>query len=156
GGRGPQLDRLGKSWDGAVGVSTEDAPIDYKWSVTGGGKQEIGDDLKIGGLGTFFYERDGSFYADGVTRERGGRQRGEAMSPQFFQGTPEQGDFRTALFDTTQGVEEVQWGGLGTLGIESKNHSVGLTYLYTRTTDDSATLAVDTRGKEFYFPGYDP
>ena len=31
-----------------------------------------------------------------------------------------------------------------------------MTYFYTRTTDDTATLAEDTRGKQYFFPGYDP
>ena len=40
--------------------------------------------------------------------------------------------------------------------METDNHYVGMTLLYTRTATDKATLAEDTRGKEFFFPGYDP
>jgi len=31
-----------------------------------------------------------------------------------------------------------------------------VTYLYTKTTEDKATLGTDTRGKKYFFPGYDP
>src|SRR5262249_11101180 len=30
------------------------------------------------------------------------------------------------------------------------------TWLYTKLAEDQATLAIDTRGKEYFFPGYDP
>jgi outer membrane receptor protein involved in Fe transport len=50
----------------------------------------------------------------------------------------------------------VQWGGLATAGIETENHNVNIAYLYTRVAEDTATLAEDIRGKEFFFPGYDP
>src|SRR4030095_4862588 len=69
---------------------------------------------------------------------------------------PSQGEFKTKLFDVTQGSESVQWGGLGTVGVETENHSVGLTYLYTHIPEDTATPSEDTRGKEFFFPGYNP
>src|SRR5262249_51800672 len=46
--------------------------------------------------------------------------------------------------------------GLGTLGIESENHALDLTYLYTRLAEDKTTLAEDTKGKAYFFPGYDP
>jgi TonB-dependent receptor len=74
------------------------------------------------------------------------------MTPQTNQGTPQDGDFKTALFDVTQGKRTVQWGGLGAFGIASKKHSATLSYLYTRTAEDTATLAEDTRGKAFFDP----
>ncbi|MBZ0258032.1 hypothetical protein K8I31_18350, partial [bacterium] len=77
------------------------------------------------------------------------------MTPQYVQGSPEQGDFKTQLFDVTQGSEEVKWGGLGVLGLETENHSLKTLYMYTRATEDKSILAEDTRGKEYYFPGYD-
>lgn len=156
GGRDQQLDLLGQSWKGAAGVSREDAPTDYKWSVAGGSKYEFDNGVKIGGFGNFFYERDSSFYDDGVNDSKWVVNPGEAMTPEFNQGTPADGDFKTKLFDVTEATESVQWGGLGTFGLESENNSVSLTYLYTRIAEDTATLAEDTRGKEFFFPGYDP
>ena len=151
-----QFDKLGENWDEAVGVSRGEAPTDYKWSLAAGGKHEFDGGLKIGGFASFFYERDSSFFDDGVDNSYWVRTPGEGLMPRTIQGTPEDGDFKTALFDVTQGQESVQWGRLGTFGMEWQGQKVGVTYLYTRTAEDTATLAEDTRGKEFFFPGYDP
>jgi TonB-dependent receptor len=151
-----QLNKLGQSWSGAVGTDTTDPPQDYKVGATAGGKLDVGDGVKIGGLASLFYERDSSFIDDGKDDSYWVTTPGAPMTPQTYQGTPTDGDFKTALYDITQGTQTEQWGGLGAVGIETENNRVGLTYLYTRTTDDTATLAIDTRGKEFFFPGYDP
>jgi hypothetical protein len=156
GGRDIQTDKLGESWDGAVGVSEGSAPTDYKWSLSAGGKHALENGLKLGGFANFFYERDSSFYDDGIDDSYWVENPGDPMTPRTNQGTPEDGDFKTALFDVTQGKQSVQWGGLSTIGVESENHSLDLTYLYTRTAEDTATLAEDTRGKQYFFPGYDP
>lgn len=150
------MDMLGENWDGPVGVSRTDAPTDYKWSMFAGGKYDFGNAIKIGGLVSAFYERDSSFYDDGVDDKYWVEEPGGEMTPQSSQGTPEQEDFKTSLFDVTQGSEEVKWGGLGVLGAETENNKLTLTYLYTRVAESVATLAEDTRGKEFYYPGYDP
>jgi TonB-dependent receptor len=151
-----QLDNLGQNWDGAAGVSEGDAPTDYKWSASAGSSWEIEEGLKVGGLANFFYERDSSFFDDGIDDGYWVTSPGAGMTPETTQGTPQDGDFKTKLFDVTQGSQSVQWGGLGTLGLESENNEIALTYLYTRTTEDVATLAEDTRGKAYFFPGYDP
>jgi hypothetical protein len=155
-GHGIQFDNIGSNWDGAVGTTTEDPPFDYKWSATAGGKQELPDGITIGGLASFFYERDSSFYDNGKDDSLWVVTPGGPMTPQFYQGTPLDGDFKTGLFDVTQGTEAVQWGGLASVGAETENNQVGLTYLYTQTDENTATLAIDTRGKEFFFPGYNP
>ncbi len=147
-------DRLGKNWKGPVGVTDDDAPQDYKGSLAAGGKYAF-DDFTVGGFANFFYERDSSFFDNGRDDKYWVERPGDAMTPQFGQGTPDQGDFKTSLFDITQGSEEVKWGGLGTVGVETDNHSVNLTYMYTRVSEDVATLAEDTRGKAHFFPGYD-
>ncbi len=158
GGRAPQIDKLGESWDGAVGVSEDDAPIDHKWNLALGGREQLDDDLFVGGLLSLFYERDSSYYDNGIDDSYWVTSPGAQPVPEAKQGAPTPeggGDFKTALFDVTKASESVQWGGLLTLGVESENHQLGLTYLYTRTAEDATTLAEDTRGKEYYFPGYD-
>ncbi len=147
---------IGGNFDRSVGTSRNDAPTDYKWSVSTGLKEELGSGVKIGGALNFFYERDSSFFDHGRDDSYWVTSPGNGMTPRTSQGTPEQGDFKTALFDVTQGSQLVQWGGLGTFGAEIENHSINLTYLYTRTATDTATLAEDTRGKAYFFPGYDP
>lgn len=156
GSRDIQYDNLGGNWTGATGTSTGEAPIDWKTSLTLGGKTDIGSGWRIGGSVNLFYERDSSYYDNGRDDSYWVETPGAPMTPTYSQGTPSQGEFKTSLFDITQGSQLVQWGGLGTFGIENDDHKLGLTYLYTRTAEDTATLAIDTRGKEYFFPGYDP
>ncbi len=154
--RDPQIDNLGSSWDGAVGVSRGKAPVDFNWGVSFGERYEFDTGLTVGAFGSFFYKRDSSFYDDGINDSywiRNGP--GNPMTPVVDQGTPPD-DFQTALFDVTEASEEVTWGGLGAIGLETDSHALTLSYLYTRSATDTATLAEDTRGKEFFFPGYDP
>lgn len=146
---------LGENWGGDVGVSRGDSPLDYKWSFDAGGKLDIEDGVKVGGFSSLFYERDSAFYDNGIDNALWVERPGAPMTPQYTQGTPQQGDFRTKLFDVTQGSQEVKWGWLGTAGIETENHLLGATFLYTRASEDKATLNEDTRGKSFFFPGYD-
>lgn len=154
GSRDIPFNRLGESWDGAVGVITDDAPSESKWSAALGGSRDLGG-VRVGGFASFFYERDSSYSDNGTDDEWWVENPGDEMTPQTNQGTVEDGDFKTHLFDVTQGSESVQLGGLATFGIETDDHRIGMTYLYSRTAEDVATLAEDTRGKEYFFPGYD-
>lgn len=154
GNRNIQYASLGQNWTGAAGVDTTGEPTDYKWSIAVGNKWDF-DNFRIGAFGSFFYERDSSFFENGIDDKFWVDTPGAGMTPQYGQGTPDQGDFRTSLFDVTQGSQSVQWGGLGVLGLEMEDHAFSLLYMYTRSTEDTATLAEDTRGKAFYFPGYD-
>ena len=151
-----QYDNIGGNWDGAVGVSEDDAPLNFKWSLAGGTNHVFDNGVKIGGFASLFYERDSAFYDDGESNDLWVRNPGEELTPKTSQGDPKQEDFRTALFDVTQGSQAVQWGGIGTFGVEMENHRLGVNLLYTRTAEDTATLAEDTRGKEYFYPGHDP
>lgn len=148
--------QTGTTWTGAAGTEEIDAPVDSKWALTAGGKHELDSGLRLGGLFSFFYERDSSFSNDGIDDSLWVTNPGEQPTPESVQGTPSDGDFKTALFDVTRAEQSVKWGGLATFGLESEHHSVALTYLYSRTAQDAATLAIDTRGKAYYFPGHDP
>jgi hypothetical protein len=149
----PQLDKLGQSWSGAVGVDDKSPPDDYKASIAAGGQTDAGDGVTIGGFASLFYERDSAFYDDGVEDRYWLTQNGVFEPQKGGAGEPE--NFLTSLFDVTQGRQTEQWGGLGTVGVETEKHSIALTYLYTKTTDDTSTLAQDTRGKYYFFPNYD-
>ncbi|HVS10058.1 MAG TPA: TonB-dependent receptor, partial [Planctomycetota bacterium] len=155
-GRDIQFENLGQNWDGAVGVSEDDAPIDSKWSIAGGGSRDVGDGVRIGAFASFFYERDSSYFENGIDDSYWVEKPGAKMTPQTFQGTVMDGDFKTGLFDVRQSTQSVQWGGLASVGLETEDHAIGLSYLYTRIAEDTTTLAEDTRGKEYFFPGYDP
>ncbi|MDY7107551.1 MAG: TonB-dependent receptor, partial [Planctomycetota bacterium] len=148
-----QYGNLGDNWNGAVGTTTAEAPVDYKWSFATGGKHVFDNGLTVGGFVSLFYERDSSFYDDGIDDNLSVREPGGEMKPRVLQADTSP---KTALFDVTQGTELVQWGGLGTLGLEVENHQLNVAYLYTRVAEDQAILAEDTRGKEYFYPEYDP
>ncbi len=154
--RGIQDGNIGSNWGGAVGVTTGEAPIDYKWSTSIGASHELDSGVRIGGFASFFYERDSSFYKDGIDDSWWVTSPGNPMTPRTSQGTILDEDFKTSLFDITKGSQSVQLGSLVTFGVESEEHNVTLAWLSTRTAEDTATVAEDTRGKEYFFPGYDP
>jgi outer membrane receptor protein involved in Fe transport len=156
GGRDVQTGNLGTSWDGAVGVKPGRAPVDEKSSLTIGRRHELEDGTTLGGLVSVFYERSHNFIDNKKDDTYWVTHPGDPMTPQTYQGTPGQGDFKTALYDVTQGSESVKWGALTTLGFDTKKNSLALNFLYTHSAEDKATLAEDTRGKAYYFPGYDP
>src|SRR5262249_8501995 len=116
-----EVQPIGQNWTGAAGVSRDDAPINYKWSASGGGKLED-DGVKVGGFASLFYQRNASFYDNGINDSLWVVHPGDPMTPQTLQGTPNPdgtGDFKTALFDVTQGTQSVQWGRLGTFGVQT-------------------------------------
>ena len=156
GGRSPQLDRLDDDWEGAVGAERGAAPTDQKWSVALGGGREIADGVRIGGFLSFFHESDSSFYKNGRDDSWWVENPGAPMTPKTVQGTVSDGDFKTSLFDVQRASQSVQWGTLATFGVASEDHAVNLVHLQTRSAEDTVTLAEDTRGKQFFFPGYDP
>ena len=158
GGRDIQFSGPGPNdWDGAVGVKEGSVPIDFKLGASGGNKWEIDRDTFMGAFGSFFYERDSSFYDNGVNDSLWQTSPGQPLIPESKQGPGTPGsDFNTALFDVTSASQSVQWGGLASLGLDLDETQLGLNFLYTHAADDKATLAEDTRGKEFFYPGYDP
>lgn len=156
GSRGPQLDNIGGNWDGAVGVSPTDAPIDYKMGASIGDSYEFDNGVKVGGFMSLFYERDSSYYDNGRNDSYWLNSVSEGLIPQVRgPGSVAAGEFQTALFDVRRGSQFVQWGGSASAGVEFENNKFGLQYLYSHTAEDVAVLAEDTRGKLFYFPDYD-
>ena len=146
---------VGESWGGAVGVSREDAPIDFKLSTAIGGRREVDRGLVVGGFASLFYERDSSFFDDGIDDSYWVDDFSEGLVPEEKQGDGAD-SFFTSLFDVARGTQTVQWGALGTVGLETDTQELALTALFTHTADDTAILAEDTRGKEYFFPGYSP
>jgi len=152
--RAIQYDRLGDNWLGAVGVDEQQAPTDYKFEAASGGMFEVGDGAKLGGFGSVFYEHDSSLYDNGVSDSYWVEKPGASLTPKKFQ-EHGAGDFKTNLFDVTQGTQSVKWGLLGSLGFKTENHKINLFAMRTQIAEDKATLAEDTRGKRYFFPEYD-
>ena len=146
----------GTTWSNPVGTTPTDGPSnDFKWSMSGGGEWEIDDGVKLGAFGSLFYERDSSYFKGG-TDDSWWITPNEGVVPQYSQGAPSQLRFQSSLLDIEQGSESVQWGALGAMGIETENHRVGFTYLFTDLAQSTATLATNTRGKEYFTgPGFD-
>ncbi len=142
---------IGQSWTGyPVGTTTEQSPyLDYKWSASGGGKWEVADGVKVGGFGSFFYESDYSYFDNGIS-DQWWITPSEGLIPLYGQGAPGLLQFQTNLLDVTEGAKSVQWGTLLAGGIESERHKIGATYLYSRIAVNQATLATNTRGKEYF------
>lgn len=137
----------GTSWSGAVGAGRGEAPPMYDWEVTSGGKHEFDNGIKIGGLANFFYKQDAKAYADGINDKYWVDNFGDPM-------TPQKGG--SSLFDVRQSTDEVQWGTLDVLGVETERNKFKLLYMRTHAAQDKATIAENTRGKAYAFPGYNP
>ena len=117
--------------------------------------------MRVGAFATFTYERDSSLYDDGIFDSYQQVDPGAELTPIVTQsdGDPVPGSLSegfTALYDEQRGVQELNWTSLLGGGIETENHSVMVTWLYSRAARDTAIFLEDTRGKEFFFPGYDP
>lgn len=150
------IQREGENWEGAVGAKTGEAPDFTSWTGSIGGRIDLGDGWRIGGLANTFYSHSASFFQNGVDETRIIGQIGNLMSPKIAPGTVSQAPFFTSLLDLTRATETVQWGGLTTLGVANKDHAITAAFLFTRAAEDSVTLAEDRQGKFYYFPGHDP
>ncbi|WP_372806825.1 TonB-dependent receptor domain-containing protein [Pontiella sp.] len=157
---------VGSAWSGAMGTTRGAVPEMYDGSLTAGDRIEVADGVRASALGNFYYKTDAS-YIDRATDDKWWFRNGEMVpvhSGEDPYGTGELNasgtDFTTALMDVEQSSEEVQWGGLGAVGLETEDHSLMLSYLSTHVAESTTTLAEDTRGKAFYVTaqvdGYDP
>lgn len=150
------VQELDEDWTGAVGATRAEAPLDYNLNAAFGGRIDIGRGWRVGGFVNAFYERDSSYFDQGRDDSLWALKVGEPLTPQFSQGSPQSGEFYTALFDLTQSKQSATWGGLATLGIASDDHAIHFAWLWTQSAEDTVTLAEDTRGKQYFFPGHDP
>ena len=146
----------GTTWPNPVGTDPADVPgPDYKWSVSGGGKWDLDDGVKVGAFASMFYERESGYFKNGKD-DSWWITPNEGVVPQYSQGAPSQLQFQSSLLDVEQGTQSVQWGGLVAAGIETERNRIGVTYLYTDLATSTSTLATNTRGKEFFCgPDYD-
>lgn len=157
---GPQ--QTGTVWDGAVGTTTGSAPIDWKLEFAMGGRIELEDDVTVGAFYSHKYEEDSQFFDNGIDDQWSASTTSNpgvpfapgsvSMTPTPSQasGSANPGDeFLTSLNDVTQGTDTVQWGSLFTGGIEFSGQAINASYLYTKSGENQATLAENTRGKQF-------
>ncbi|MBS3821731.1 MAG: TonB-dependent receptor, partial [Phycisphaerae bacterium] len=151
---------------GAAGPEFSDAPVQYDWGMTGGLRYDLADGVSIGGLGAFFWDQGVGHDENGVDeqRVRSTAMPGEGLIPAAsgsdalgFLQEPQDGEqVLTNLFEVRQSEHEVTWGGLATVGLESEDHRVGITFMHTRVTSATSTIKEDTQGKFLKFPGHEP
>jgi hypothetical protein len=128
-----------------MGTSRDDSSLNYSGSLTGGGKYEFDNGVRIGALASIYHKKDYSYFEGGqhntyIARLLNGNY---TMVPYVSE------EF-TSLYDVTQGTEMDQWGILGAVGAEVENHSLSLLYMRTQVTEDVATLMEDVRGNRFF------
>lgn len=145
-----------ENWLGAVGADTAEAPDNLKWSGSMGGGYDIGGGWRAGALTNFYYNRTATFFENGKDESRTIGQIGNLMTPQITQGTITQAPFFTSLLSIDESTQTVQYGGLTTVGLANDNHSINVSHLFSRIAEDRVTVAEDTQGKEYFFPGFDP
>lgn len=138
----------------SFGVERDDASWPYNMSLSGGGRHVFNNGVTVGGFASVFYERDASYIDDGIDDSYWVKD--DKLIPQYGGERPPDGDFKTALFDITQGTDQVQWGGLFAAGAGVEDHELSLVYMYTRMAESTATLAEDTRGKAWFARTYYP
>ncbi len=143
----------GLSWPTPTGTQYGDAPPIFKWSVAAGQSWEVDDGVKIGAFGNFFYDKDASAYNNGQLNSLEQAGPGTPLVPEVF-GTGD--NFKTELYDVAQGTQSIDWGGMGTLGLETENHRISAKVLYTLLSEEQSIRLIDTRGKQTFFPGYNP
>jgi outer membrane receptor protein involved in Fe transport len=150
------VQELGENWDGAVGTSYAEAPVDSSFGGGIGGKVDLGGRWRAGGSLNIYHDRSSGYFRNGRDDSLYSYNFGEALSPVASQGTQFDDTFITSLLDIEQGKQSVQWGGLATFGVATDGHEIALAWLSTRIAEDTATRAEDTRGKHYFFPGHDP
>jgi hypothetical protein len=147
--------------DTALGVSRGRAPLELSADLTAGLRQELDNETRIGGLLALFYDRSASYHEGGENNalwegtDAQGRPDG-SLIPVFEGSSVREPETTDGLLDVTQSEAQRQWGGLATLGLETKHHQLGATAFQTVTVEDQTTLAEDTRSKRFFFPGHEP
>lgn len=146
----------GENWTGAVGAESAEAPDNASWSASTGGSFEVADGWRAGGFVNFYHSRSASFRENEKDESRQIGQVGNLMTPQVNQGTLQDPPYFTSLLSIDRASQQVQWGGLATVGLRSDDHALNLTYMTSRIFEDQVVVAEDTQGKFFFFPGHDP
>lgn len=143
-----------------LGTTRDSAPYNYNYNLTLAKRHEfVESGWIVGGVINTFYDQSASFYDDGIDQEYSAQfidPDGVFARPQELFFLPNVGgtnalqavDGREGnVFDVVKGSEQVQWGGLGAIGVENEFNKIDLIFIQSRTTKDSAVLAEDTNSR---------
>ena len=144
-----------------------DTPVQYEMNLAAGLRHTLDSGITIGGVMSSFWSQDTSHDDGRIDRDLEAltNNLGVGMIPDIntndatgFLTTSDLGGEQrlTSLFDETRSEQEVTWGGLATLGVESENHRIGVTFMRTQITTSTVTISEDTTGKSVKFTGHDP
>ncbi len=112
------------------------------WSGTLGEVVDLAEDVRFGFLGTFSYKSESSGYNDGTLNKYIVRNNGTEEN-NCFDFEPSGRGTRPAFYRVWEGEESILWGGALTTGFESPWINLGLTYLRSQATEESATMIED-------------
>ena len=120
-----EIQRLNSLFPPAMGVERERSGMDGSFSISSGDTIEL-QGRKLGIVGSFGYDRGFSYNGD--------KKQGRFTATSF--------GFKSNLsLDEQTGTEEIAWSGLFNGAYElSENHVVDFNFLYTRTSEDTATF----------------
>ncbi len=133
------LDQLARAFNPFLAPSRREAPLNGSFAASVGNQVELFG-RPLGFLGSLSYGRDFSGYAAGTTAQY-----------QLTGQVSETDSLTNNLFlSDTRGVEEVLWGGLGTLSFRpDPNHNLGASYLYNRSGISEARYQIGVYPKNF-------
>lgn len=129
----------------------------YKASLTYGDRLELGNGFEVGWYGSAYYGRDASS-KNGVDDSYLYQPWSGAFEPETSgePHDPDDPDSTTKLYDTEVDTTELAYGTLASIGLSYQDsHNISLMYLGTYDQEISTSLFTDTRGKEYYYPGFD-
>lgn len=145
----------GESQPPTMGVMPGGAPHEYSFDFGFGLRKEIADGVAVGAIFSTFYSQGVSYDGNGIDNDRVVRSFLFPDGRRFFyqnfdigRGGGGDTDFSDSNLDLESASEELQWGGLGVVGLESEFHELSFAFFQTRTTEDSAAVAEDTRTLE--------
>ena len=127
-----ELTRTMQSLDTRMGTTTEAPPPDTSWGFTVGDVYKLGDDWRIGGVGTFSYSCKYEGYNGGINSTK--VERDWVVPGQFTAPEDAQQPFTTSL-----GVQKILWGGMATMGLrKGDEQDAGLTFVGNHAADSYA------------------
>jgi outer membrane receptor protein involved in Fe transport len=123
-----QLDKVTRSFEPVMSPNRDRAPMDRQIAISFGNKKNLFN-RPLGFLGSVTYKRGFSFYSDGRS-ERWGLSTNVAQTESL---NPK------ALFVDIRGVDEVTWGGLGTISSKvHPNHELTFNAYYSQSGESTS------------------
>ena len=136
-------------------ISTIQSPIQGGFTLAAGGREELSSSIPLIGGGllglntSVFYNRDASYYDDGIN-DRWSREGLDAgMAPADTQQTAPE-EFLTRVYDVTRAQSVGELGRVCVPDLGAGQHGCCSELSLHPRREDTAVLATNTRGRDFY------